>query len=111
MKTKEEVLIKLGEQTKKVNVEFATIYENIKQTLSDANKDFFRALDLKNDSAKLCQNSIKENRLLLKEIEKAESLLKQIGLESELKKVQDARNQVNSNISIIDKALNNFLSI
>ena len=91
--------------------ELATIYDNIKQTIIDANKDHIQSLDYVSKASKLSKNSLDKNRALLKEIEKAEILLKDLGLDSEIKKVQDAKNLVNSNISAIDKTISNLLSI
>lgn len=96
---------------KGVKFELATIYDDISKTLNDANKDYFTALELKNKCSDLCQKSINKNRELLKEILKAEGIIKQLGIDSELKKVVDAKNKVENAIDVIDKSLNNFLSI
>jgi hypothetical protein len=92
-------------------VELATLYDNITKTLDDANKEFFDALELKNKAAKLADVSYKKNVQLLKEIEKVESLIKQIGLDSELKKVQDSKQKVQDALRIIDKAITVLLSV
>jgi len=92
-------------------VELATIYDNIQGTLNQANSSFFKALDLRGQCTKLCSDSIKKNKEILKELNKVEPLIKQIGLDSELKKIKDAQQQVVKNISLIDTALSNFLSI
>ena len=92
-------------------VELATIYDDIKGSLSDANSHFFKALDLRGQCAKLCRESINKNQAILKELNKIEPLIKQIGLDSELKKVANAKQEVSKNISIIDRALSEFLAI
>ncbi len=92
-------------------VELATIYDNIQQTIDDSNKDFFSALDLKNKAANLSQKSLDKNRALLKELNRAETLIKDLGIDSELKKVQDAKVKVESAIKIIDKAITVLLSV
>ena len=94
-----------------VEVELATIYDDLKGTLANANQSFFKALDLRGQSSKLCRDSITKNEAILKELNKAESLIKELGLDSELKKVLNAKSEVLKNIDLIDKALNNFLSI
>jgi len=95
----------------KHEVELATIYDDLRGTLDQANVGFIKALDLKSQAAKLCKESLTKNQAILKELDKAESLIKQIGLDSELKKVQAAKSEVNKNIQIIDTAYKNFLSI
>ena len=92
-------------------VDLATIYDNIQQTIDDSNKDFFSALDLKNKAANLSQKSLDKNRALLKELNRAEVLIKDLGIDSELKKVQDAKVKVESAIKIIDKAITVLLSV
>jgi hypothetical protein len=95
----------------KHEVKLATIYDDLRGTLDQANVGFIKALDLKSQAAKLCKESLTKNQAILKELDKVESLIKQIGLDSELKKVQAAKSEVNKNMQIIDTAYNNFLSI
>lgn len=92
-------------------VELATIYDNLKGALAEANKEVIKALDLKSEAAKLAQVSINKNRELLKEINKAEVLIKDLGLDSELQKVQKAKAEVIGNLDAIDKILNKLLSV
>lgn len=99
------------EELSNQKVELATIYDNLKATLENANKPFFEALDLRGKCSKLCRDSITKNQDILKELNKIEPLIKEIGLDSELKKVQNAKAEVNKNISIINEALSNFLAI
>ncbi len=100
-----------GVELAKHEVELATIYDDLRGTLDQANVGFIKALDLKSQAAKLCKESLTKNQAILKELDKAESLIKQIGLDSELKKVQAAKSEVNKNMQIIDTAYKNFLSI
>jgi len=92
-------------------VDLATIYDDLKGTLANANQPFFKALDLRGQASKLCRESITKNQDILKELNKAESLIKELGLDSELKKVQNAKAEVTKSIDIIDSALSNFLAI
>jgi hypothetical protein len=92
-------------------IELATIYDNLKGVIDSANSGFIKALDLRGQCARLCRDSINKNKDILKELNKVEPLLKQVGLDSEIKKVTRAQQEVSKNISIIDTALNNFLSI
>jgi hypothetical protein len=98
---------KLNEQ----RVEFKTIYDDLKGTLAEANKEVVRALDLKNQAAKLAQTSLNKNRELMKELNRAEGLIKDLGLDSELQKVQKAKAEVNGNINAIDTIINRLLSV
>lgn len=92
-------------------IELATIYDNLKATLEEANKDVIKALDLKSQAAKLAQNSLNKNKQLIKELDKAEKLIKDLGLDSELTKVQKAKQEVNGNISSIDTIITRLLSV
>ena len=95
----------------KHEVELKTIYDDLSGTLQEANTGFFKALDLRGQASKLCRESITKNQAILKELNRAEGLIKQIGLDSELAKVQKAKSQVESNIKLIDRALSDFLAI
>lgn len=95
----------------KVQVELATIYDDLKGTLQNANMPFFKALELRGQCSKLCRESITKNEAILKELNKVEPLLKQIGLDSEIKKVENAKQEVSRNIALIDRALTEFLAI
>lgn len=106
-----DITAKVEAKLSSQNVELATIYDNLKGTLEDANKPFFQALDLRGQCSKLCRDSITKNQAILKELNKIEPLIKEIGLDSELKKVQNAKAEVSKNISTIDEALTNFLAI
>ncbi len=99
--------VKLG----KHEVELATIYDDIKGTMKEANIDFINALEYRSKAITLCKLSLVKNQNLLKELNKAESLIKQIGLDSELKKVTDAKNQVLVNIKTIETTITEFQSI
>jgi argonaute-like protein implicated in RNA metabolism and viral defense len=92
-------------------VELATIYDNLKGTLAEANKEVIKALELKNQAAKLADVSLKKNRELIKELDKAEKLIKDLGLDSELVKVQKAKSEVSGNINAIDNIINRLLSV
>jgi hypothetical protein len=98
---------KLNEQ----KIEFKTIYDDLKGTLAEANKEVAKALDLKNQAAKLAQTSLNKNRELMKELNRAEGLIKDLGLDSELQKVQKAKSEVTSNINTIDNIITKLLSI
>jgi hypothetical protein len=93
------------------NVELATIYDDLKGTLAEANKEVIKALELKNQAAKLADISLKKNRDLIKELDKAERLIKDLGLDSELTKVQKAKAEVSGNINAIDTIINRLLSV
>ena len=92
-------------------IELATIYDDLKVTLQEANKEVIKALDLKSQAAKLTQVSINKNRELLKELNKAEGLIKDLGLDSELQKVQKAKSEVSGNLNALDTILNKLLSV
>ena len=92
-------------------VELATIYDDLKGSLAEANKEVFKALDLKNEAAKLARVSYKKNVQLLKELDNAEKLIKLIGLDSELTKVQKAKTEVSVNIKEIDSIISRLLSV
>jgi len=110
MTQKEKILLQFSDK-KNVNVEFATIYDNLKGSISEANKEVTEALELTNRAAKLAKTSLDKNRTLIKELDKAESLIKELGLDSEMKKVQTAKQQVNDNIKTINSIINNLLSV
>ena len=93
------------------NIELATIYDDLKGTLAEANKEVIKALELKNQAAKLADISLKKNRDLIKELDKAEKLIKDLGLDSELTKVQKAKAEVSGNINAIDTIINRLLSV
>jgi hypothetical protein len=95
----------------KHEIELATIYDDLAGTMKQANAGFIQALDLRGKCANFCRESLTKNQDILKELNKVEPMLKSIGLDSELKKVQNAKSEVNKNISIIDKAYKNFLAI
>jgi hypothetical protein len=92
-------------------VELATIYDDLKGALAEANKEVIKALDLKTQAAKLADISLKKNRELIKELDKAEKLIKDLGLDSELAKVQKAKAEVSGNINAIDTIINRLLSV
>ena len=92
-------------------VDLATIYDDLKGALAEANKEVIKALDLKSQAAKLADISLKKNRELIKELDKAEKLIKDLGLDSELSKVQKAKAEVSSNINAIDTIINRLLSV
>jgi len=95
----------------KHEIELATIYDDLKGTLAEANKEVIKALELKNQAAKLADVSLKKNKELIKELDKAERLIKDLGLDSELAKVQKAKSEVNGNINAIDTIINRLLSV
>jgi hypothetical protein len=95
----------------KHEVELATIYDDIKGTLTEVNKDYVDALGYTGKAITLCKLSLVKNQNLLKELNKAESLIRQIGLDTELKKVLDVKNQVISSIKQIENTITNFQSI
>jgi hypothetical protein len=100
-----------GVELAKYEVELKTIYDDLSGTLKEANTGFFKALDLRGQASKLCRESITKNQAILKELSRAEGLIKEIGLDSELTKVQKAKSEVERNIKLIDEALSNFLAI
>lgn len=95
----------------KHEVELKTIYDDLRGTLDEANTGFIKALDLRGQASKLCRESITKNQAILKELNRAEGLIKDIGLDSELTKVQKAKAEVEKNIKVIDEALSNFMAI
>ena len=107
----EEIKALINAELKSEPVKLATIYDDLKGTMKEANKDFIDALGYRDKAITMCKLSLVKNQKLLSELKKAEGLIKQIGLDSELKKVTDAINQVNSNISVIDKTITEFMSI
>ena len=115
MKTSLEIINKLSEKEAvklgSEKVELATIYDDIKGTMKEANIDFINALEYRAKAVTLCKLSLVKNQNLLKELNKAESLIKQIGLDSELKKVVDAKNQVLVNIKTIETTITEFSAI
>ncbi len=92
-------------------VEFATIYDDLKGSIGNANKGFVEATKLVSKAQKEVKKSIQDNKTLLKELDKAEKLIKQIGLDTELKKVQKAQNQVKENINALDSYLTNLITL
>jgi hypothetical protein len=107
-----EKIAKLGKtELSEVKVELATIYDDLEGSIKQANQGVIKALELKSQAAKLTKESIDKNKELIKELNKVEPLIKQIGLDSELKKVQDAKNKVNGNINTIEKIYNSLLAI
>lgn len=98
---------KLSEQ----RVEFATIYDDLSGSIKEANSGFIQATDLVSKANRLVRKSISDNEALLKELDKAENLIKQIGLDKELAKVQKAKSQVSENLNALEKYYNNLLSL
>ena len=92
-------------------IELATIYDDLKGSIGNANKGFVEATKLVSKAQKEVKKSISDNKTLLKELDKAEKLIKDIGLDSELKKVQKAQNQVKENISELDSYLTNLITL
>ncbi len=92
-------------------VEFTTIYDDLKGSIGNANKGFVEATKLVSKAQKEVKKSISDNKTLLKELDKAEKLIKDIGLDSELKKVQKAQNQVKENINELDSYLTNLITL
>lgn len=107
----EEIKAIINAELKSELVEMATVYDDIKGSMKEANKEFIEALGYRDKAITMCKLSLVKNQKLLSEFKKAENLIKQIGLDSELKKVTDAINQINSNISVIDKTITEFMSI
>jgi hypothetical protein len=95
----------------KHEVELATIYDNIKGSIETASKPFIEAINNNSKNVKLCKQALDNNKNLLKEIDKVEGLIKSIGLDSELKKLQNAKSQILQNINTIKKAYDNFITI
>ena len=91
--------------------ELATIYDDIKGSMKKANAGAIEVIDaIPKLDAKL-RGSLKENNALLKELDKAEGIVKSIGLDSELKKISKAKTQVEKNIDSIKdmmKSLDSF---
>jgi hypothetical protein len=98
----------LSEQQK---IELATIYDDLNGALKQANSGLVQAVDLVSKAARLAKSSLSDNESLLKELDRAEGLIKQIGLDSELKKVQKAQSQVKDNISAIERYYTDLLSL
>lgn len=94
-----------------VKVELATIYDDLSGTIVEANQGFMKGLDMAKQGAKLCKQSIDKNNALLKELNRAEGLIQQIGLDSELKKVQNAKVQVTQNLKTIEEVYTNILAL
>lgn len=98
----------LSEQQK---VEFATIYDDLNGSIREANRGFLQATFSVSKAQKEIRKSIDDNKSLLKELNKAEVLIKQVGLDSELKKVQKAQSIVSENLNAIEKYYNNLLTL
>lgn len=94
-----------------VKVELATIYDDLNGTIAEANQGAMKALDMAKQGATLCKESINKNNALLKELDRAEGLIKQLGLDSELKKVQNAKVLVNKNLDTIQKIYTDLLAL
>jgi hypothetical protein len=94
-----------------INVELATIYDDLNGTIAEANQGAMKALDMAKQGATLCKESINKNNVLLKELDRAEGLIQQLGLDSELKKVQNAKVLVNKNLDTIQKIYTELLAI
>jgi len=106
----------LSEEQSRLNlksekIELATIYDDLKGSIGNANKGFVEATKLVSKAQKEVKKSISDNKTLLKELDKAEKLIKDIGLDSELKKVQKAQNQVKENINELDSYLTNLITL
>ena len=115
MNTQKQAMSKIAqiqkEELSAEKIEFATIYDDLSGSIKQANSGFIQGVDLVSKALKLVKSSISDNEFLLKELDKAESLIKQIGLDNELKKVQKAQSQVKDNISALDKYYTNLLSL
>jgi hypothetical protein len=92
-------------------VELATIYDDLSGSIKEANGGFIQATDLISKANRLVKKSILDNEALIKELDKAETLIKQIGLDKELTKVQKAKSQVNENLNALEKYYSGLLSL
>jgi hypothetical protein len=110
---KKEIADKLfkAELSEQQKVEFATIYDDLNGSIREANMGFVQATDFVSKAQKEVRKSINDNEALLKELNKAEGLIKQIGLDSELKKVQKAQSTVSENLNALNKYYTNLLSL
>lgn len=92
-------------------IELATIYDDISGTMKQANMGFIQAADMVSKAIKGTKKSISDNKALLKELDRAEGLIKSIGIDSELTKVQKAKSQVSENLNALEKYYTNLLSL
>ncbi len=114
MKTQKTVynkLSKIKQELSAEQVQLATIYDNLSGSIKEANMGFIQATDMVSKAIKGTKKSISDNKALLKELDKAESLIKSIGIDSELSKVQKAKSQVSENLNALEKYYSNLLSL
>lgn len=107
MKTIETVYNKLN----KAKTELAThkielgLVDDIEADIVSANQGAIKGIDMIEAAKKPLENSLKENRNLIKKIERTKKLAIELGATDILTKVQKFESQIKENIKSIDKTL------
>jgi hypothetical protein len=108
MKTQREVFNKLFKEDKvelsAEKIELALI-DDIRSEMSNANKGAIKGIDMIEAAKKPLENSLRDNKSLLKKLEKTKKSAIELGAMEILKEVQKFEQQVKENIKSIDKIL------
>jgi hypothetical protein len=108
MKTERKVFNKLFKKDKvelsAEKIELALI-DDIRSEMSNANKGAIKGIDMIEAAKKPLENSLRDNKSLLKKLEKTKKSAIELGAMEILKEVQKFEQQVKENIKSIDKIL------
>ena len=107
---KKTILNKMQAINAAEKTELATIYDDISGAMKQANSGAIQVIDQVPKMIGKLKDSLRDNKALIKELDKAEGVVKSIGLDSELKKISKARTQVEKNINSIEDMLNSLYS-
>jgi len=108
MNTKNRVFKKLA-QAEKVElsaqkVELALV-DDIRAEMAQANKGAIKGIDMIESAKRPLENSLRDNRQLLKKIQRTKKSAIELGANDILKELQKYERQVEENIKSIDKIL------
>jgi len=108
MKTQREVFNKLFKENKTElsaeKVELALI-DDIRSEMATANKGAIKGIDMIEAAKKPLENSLRDNKSLVKKLERTKKSAIEIGASEILREVQKFEQQVKENIKAIDKIL------
>ena len=108
MKTQREVFNKLFKEDKTEletqKVELALI-DDIRSEMATANKGAIKGIDMIEAAKKPLENSLRDNKSLVKKLERTKKSAIEIGASEILREVQKFEQQVKENIKAIDKIL------
>ena len=84
------------------------LVDDIESEIASANKGAIKGIDMIEAAKKPLENSLKENKNLIKKIERTKKLAIELGATDVLKKIQKFESEVKENIKSIDKILSSI---